>query len=231
LDFSELASEDLPDDDDPQAAIEAAEEDQADAKELAQRQTFGVTLKGTKRWAGRRIPYAFSKQISAKTRKRIIAGMKLWKPAGVRFVKRTKQKSYLFFTPSDGCSSYLGRVGGKQPLRIASWAYASDVAHEVGHALGLHHEHQRDDRTKHIRVDWTNVPYEWMDQLAMFSVLGATAVNRTSYDLGSIMHYGSFAGDAINPNEPWLTRLDGGWIFEAPKPSARDIKAVKALYK
>ena len=60
--------------------------------------------------------------------------------------------------------------------------------HEIGHAIGLVHEHQRPDRDGYIAIIWDNVypPYrQW------FQTYSTQEVNTdVDYDLGSVMHYG-----------------------------------------
>ena len=59
---------------------------------------------------------------------------------------------------SRGCHSYVGRITGAQPLYLDIPCQRVGVAtHEIFHALGFHHEHQRGDRDKYIRIEWDNI--------------------------------------------------------------------------
>ncbi len=72
----------------------------------------------------------------------------------IKFIKRTDQFSYVeFVRPKDGLgteftalSSNLGMILGKQIIRIGDNARKGEVIHEIGHAIGLIHEHSRKDR-------------------------------------------------------------------------------------
>jgi hypothetical protein len=59
------------------------------------------------------------------------------------------------------CSSYLGRVGGLQPIYLNSKCSAQDVLHEILHALAFVHEQQREDRDNYIDVLWENIEEEY----------------------------------------------------------------------
>jgi hypothetical protein len=75
----------------------------------------------------------------------------------------------------------------------------SHVLHELGHALGLLHEHQRPDRDQFVRVIWSNlmaqffVNYEKQDNPLIKE-------EQYNYDFSSIMHYpaNSFSIDGIS---------------------------------
>ena len=59
--------------------------------------------------------------------------------------------------------------------------------HEVGHALGLMHEHQTKNRDKYIRVLLENMDKEnrqWFSKLSYVDNYGSP------YDMSSLMHYG-----------------------------------------
>ena len=63
------------------------------------------------------------------------------------------------------------------------------VLHELGHALGLIHEHQRPDRDDYVTINFSNLRPSGRSNLEKVS---RSAVNNhgVAYDLTSIMHYG-----------------------------------------
>ncbi|VDM77765.1 unnamed protein product [Strongylus vulgaris] len=82
--------------------------------------------------------------------------------------------------------------GGRQVLSLAVDCIADYIIwHEVMHAIGFEHEHQRPDRDNFIRVEYSNVQ---IGQLVNFEKLAAYEVDYNDvYDYKSIMHYDSFA--------------------------------------
>ena len=80
----------------------------------------------------------------------------------IKFVPRTDEKDYVFIERGEmntGCSSYVGRVGGKQKVNLEApgCVKAGTVSHELIHALGFRHEHSRTDRDDFITVQWDNI--------------------------------------------------------------------------
>ena len=55
---------------------------------------------------------------------------------------------YIYVTQGSGCSSNVGRIGGKQEIWLAGSCASSTrvIQHEFMHALGLSHEQPRPDR-------------------------------------------------------------------------------------
>jgi hypothetical protein len=97
------------------------------------------------------------------------------------------------------------------------------VIHEIGHAVGYFHEHQRPDRDQFVRVNLGNIE---AGKEHNFDIrLGGTTLS--PYDFGSIMHYSEDAfsdgGDTIEP-------LHGEDIGQRDGLSEFDIKGVCVLY-
>uniref|UniRef100_A0A8C1K409 Metalloendopeptidase n=1 Tax=Cyprinus carpio TaxID=7962 RepID=A0A8C1K409_CYPCA len=89
------------------------------------------------------------------------------------------------------CYSYLGRIGGKQVVSFnrQGCVYHGIIQHELNHALGFYHEHTRSDRDKYVKINWEYVP---TDKASNFQIQNTNNQN-TTYDYGSIMHYGKTA--------------------------------------
>lgn len=60
------------------------------------------------------------------------------------------------------------------------------VVHETGHALGLMHEHTREDRDSFVSILWNNIKSAHISQ---FSQAPLISTDRGAYDFNSVMHY------------------------------------------
>ena len=93
------------------------------------------------------------------------------------------------------------------------------VLHELGHAIGFHHEHNRPDRDEYISVNAD--PDD--DISAQVGKLYYVRTLQLGYDYASIMHYGSLGG---------LIESKGDVPFgNAQELSPLDIKKTNRLYK
>lgn len=50
------------------------------------------------------------------------------------------------------CASYVGFIGGAQPVLVGPLCFMGNIVHEILHALGFHHEHTRKDRDQYITI-------------------------------------------------------------------------------
>jgi hypothetical protein len=167
-------------------------------------QSQGIVRDGG-RWSGGIIPFVINSNVTASGRQHINEAIAHWEQqTPINFVARTSQSNYVEFVrgSSDGaCSSAVGRVGGRQELKLTSDGDCSKgtLIHEIGHAVGLYHEQSREDRDSHVRILTANIITEPIDRKPNFEkrVSGATDIG--AYDFTSIMHYGCTAfGKIVN---------------------------------
>jgi hypothetical protein len=160
---------------------------------------------------------------------RVTTAMARWQAVTpIRFVRRTNQRDYVTFRPGAGCSAHIGRIGGQQFVNLAPGCNVGLTIHEIGHAVGLFHEHTRPDRDSFVTVLWDNIPSALRSQYWK----NGAATRRGPYDLASIMHYGSFEFSS-NGRASMLRRSSGGYLpnlRQKTQLSAGDAAGVRKLY-
>jgi hypothetical protein len=109
----------------------------------------------------------------------------------VRFVPLTDQADSIVFAPTDIplCLSYVGRIGGHQPIFLNDRCMDSEITHEVMHALGFVHEHSRPDRDQYVNIRWGSIDPEAYSQFEIVPDALAANVKDRPFDYNSVMIY------------------------------------------
>ena len=105
-----------------------------------------------------------------------------------------KQQPYIRVQPTgEGCWSWIGQTSKATNGQILSLDDVGGcinpgvIQHEILHALGLIHEHTRQDRNEYVSITFNNIKEDKKDN---FWKDGNGDTLETEYDLGSVMHYG-----------------------------------------
>lgn len=145
--------------------------------------------------------------------------------------KKPSTTNYVHFQyDSAETSSFVGKKGGRQVIKLKKYHLYGAVAHEILHALGFEHEHSRPDRDSYIIVDETNIlPQHLHNYEKLSSSMFRTVV---PFDRNSIMMYSSYSGFAINPSLPVMTSLYDNPTIDGQRDSlsVKDIAGIEAVY-
>lgn len=196
-----------------------------------------VTTELFKLWPSGVVPYTIAFSASGIT-SQIQQAMQEWAAyTPVKFVPRTSSHAdYVeFIGTADENSSYIGRQGGKQIIRLtaSSNLQASTAVHEIGHAIGMFHEQSRADRDNYINVNWSNIKPDKVHNYKNYIETGEAGIDLGTFDFYSIMLYGSKTSDTnfvYNTAIPVMTKKDGSLFYSNFYLSSGDIDAAKYLY-
>ncbi|MCU1519556.1 MAG: hypothetical protein JWQ75_4277 [Pseudarthrobacter sp.] len=167
---------------------------------------------------------------------------KEWKDLGIGLVftevaDRSEAEVRVAFDQGDGSWSYVGRdvlgIGATDPTMNFGWDLTDDYGrttalHEIGHTLGLPHEHQNPfagivwDEPK-VYAYFTGAPNHWTPEQTLHNVLRkieVAEVEGSSWDPDSVMEYWFPAGLIKEParfkvglNPPGgLSTTDKEWV-------------------
>lgn len=148
----------------------------------------------------------------------------------IDFYERTDETNYVYFVEGSGCRSYIGEVGGRQPVVLSPACSTGNTIHELGHVAGLWHEHTRADRDEYIDVMFDNIIDGYEHNFVKYTEFSVGGVDLTpELDFESIMMYHPFAFTengmpTITKNDGTLYRVQRSYLSEG------DIAGLNQMY-
>lgn len=184
---------------------------------------FGNRIKDRSNiWKNGRVPYDCHPSLKPLVEQAIV----IWHDATpIRFTPYDNETAHVLFMPGDMNESEVGCMKRQQSVMLRNDATLAVVLHEIGHVVGLWHEHSRTDRGEHVLVNVENIQGHDDSQ---FNQTSKDAMDFGPYDIESIMHYDSFAFSGNG--SPTIVRKDGGLIPQNERLSPGDIATIRSMY-
>lgn len=139
----------------------------------------------------------------------------------------SNHRKYISIIHGSGCYSGVGEPfwGNSYEVSIGDGCQGKGIIiHELLHAAGLFHEHQRFDRDNYVRILWRNIKRDKEDNFKIPSKFIAKDIG--AYNYASIMHYSC---DAFSKNREKTieSRIP---IGQRNGLSKGDVDAIAAMY-
>lgn len=184
-------------------------------------------------WPNGVIPFVIDQSLHSNRALILKAIANYYQHTCIKFIPHSNEYDYINITKDHGCYSNVGRIGGMQVVSLGNGChYVGTAVHELGHAIGFFHEHQRSDRDTYLKLHEENIALNAMGQFEKLT----PNENRllVSYDYDSIMHYGptAFARQSgLITMSPRKENAQLTEVFQKYGLSQLDIVAIRKLYK
>ena len=184
------------------------------------------------KWENGYIPYFYTGYFTEDEKVTVRAAMKEWENAcGVRFEEVLPRSSAYEIVKTENSTAWASSIGENNITNRMFFGVGSDIyghiLHELGHCLGLMHEHQRPDRDLYVYIVWDNI---WPEYDHNFETRDNPLYKEEehAYDYNSIMHYHS-RGFSIDGGETIVPK-DGRAIERSDSLTPMDIEKAQAIY-
>ena len=184
----------------------------------------GLVITGARfRWPNAMVVFTIDDNLPNK--QRVFDAIEHWQEnTNVRFREWDGEDSYVRIMPGSGCAAHVGMQGGEQFIMLGDGCSTGNTIHEIGHCVGLWHEHSREDRDNFVEIVHDNINPQARHN---FNQHISDGDDIFEYDYDSIMHYPANAF-AIDRSKPTII---------SPKPigqrdglSPADIETVNKIY-
>jgi MYXO-CTERM domain-containing protein len=186
-------------------------------------------------WPKGRVPYKIGSTVNSTTKSRLLTAMGEWEAKTknvVNFVAATStDKAYVLVGEGSPRVEFVGyRSGTVSKLYLRDSEYLTVTRHELGHVLGLEHEHRRKDRGAYIQVISGNIVNSSLCQYQFALCKDCALLDK--YNTTSVMHYRStrdLSSCRVGGKAVLLTK-SGGLINHEWVINSGDVKSIWELY-
>ena len=215
---------------------------------LAQMGRQGAAIQGADyRWPNAIIPYILRPEHPK--RAEIIQAMTLIRDrTNICFKPREEEPDAIYFDSRSRGPVPIGRIGRErriprqngentvfqgevQSVGIGPEYTFGNIIHVICHAIGLLHEHTRQDRNQYVQINWSNIEQGKRGRFQTYN----SGMDIGTYDYASIMHFPSDAHGIRScptcPRAETITPTQSGVsIGQRTQLSSGDIAAINRLY-
>jgi hypothetical protein len=190
------------------------------------------SINSIQKWKDGIVYYKFDSSVNDLERNVVRTHMEYWKNnTNIEFLEDSTQEYKCTIYKNEVANDNSSTIGQKINSHIIftqiSWFERKALVHELGHILGLFHEHQRPDRDEYLIVNYDNILENYKHN---FDIRDNPLYEEESlaYDYSSVMSYET--NMYSNGNGPTIEVIDGELEY-FNIPSVLDLVKINLIYE
>ncbi len=182
------------------------------------------------RWPGGKVYYTVASNMGSINANKITTAVNEYNTkTNTQWIPRTNQSNYVQFifgssSGSDGWA-HIGYQGGRQTISLDQYISVGSVIHEMGHTVGLYHEHCRKDRDQYLSIQWNNIQDGQAHNFNIYS----SGTDIGPFNINSVMMYwpNSYSKNGL----PTIKRANNtNFTYTRSGFTSGDINTINAMY-